>query len=139
MTPVKSSILIVCGIILTILLALTHPTAIEGFAYNIFAPGMVMTTAGIFLLFQSLSDSFETISSRAKIVLQMISTASFGVYLTHELINQFVRYILILTHQTLLLNTDLLTDYLRAFIIFSLATLITYAIQQLPLLKKIVP
>ena len=98
-----------------------------------------MLTAGIFLLFYIHEKKFERVSSHTKRILTIVSVASFGVYLTHELVYQVLRFVFISSHQTLLLRTDLITDYLRAILVFTLSTILVLAIKQVPYLKRIVP
>lgn len=137
------SALLIIGILITILAAFSKSgdklVNIEGFAYSIFSPGMVILTAGIFLLFYQLGNIFDTWNDNTKHLITSFSIASFGVYLTHEVLFNLLKLFMIRTKVTYLLNTDLLTDYLRAIVIFFVATLLIMGIQKVPYLKRIVP
>lgn len=138
--PLKySTSLIAIGVLVTLGLSVEHIQEVDRFAYSIFSPGLVLTTTGIFLSLRSLNPFFEKFSARSKKILQVVSVASFGVYLTHEAVHAFFRYVLISSHQTLLLRTDLITNYIRTIIIFSLASLLIIGIQKIRYLKHIVP
>lgn len=138
-----SAALLISGIVITILAAVSKSGSkmmdIEGFAYSIFSPGMVILAVGIFLLFYQLESIFDKIGSKTKHLISLLSIASFGVYLTHELLFNLLKIVMIRSNNTFLLHTDLITNYLRAIAIYVLATMLILGIQRIPFLKRIVP
>lgn len=135
----QSIVLGMLGIILTLISAILHMHEIESVAYSIFAPGMVMTATGLFLVCERLDPYMQRWSDRTKGVILTISVASFGVYLIHELMHDIYSTISLQYHLSVLLQTDLFSDYLRACIVFGISTLVVLVLQKIPGIRKFVP
>jgi peptidoglycan/LPS O-acetylase OafA/YrhL len=127
------------GVLLTILLSIYHVQEVDRFAYSMFSPGLVFIATGLFMTIRLVDPFFEKYSERTKHSIRAISVASFGVYLIHEAVHMSFRYLLLTSHMTYLLRSDLFIEYIRTIIIYSLSTAIILLIQRIPYVKRIVP
>jgi surface polysaccharide O-acyltransferase-like enzyme len=134
--------IIVSGIMLTFIEIfliknpITYPTVI----FDYFAPGIVITSTGLFLFIYDLfSNRLSIGNNRLKSLIITLSSASLGIYIVHGLLMQVFGTNL---HKYFLFKVDslpLLENYLDALIIFSFSFLFVYLLKKIPLVRRIVP
>lgn len=108
--------------------------------YNYFAPNIVITSIGMFLIIYHLfTYRLVNVTLRLKKLLILVSNASLGIYIVHGLVKELFDPTLmhyVLNYFTAL---PLIKFYLHALIILILSFLFVQLLKQIPLLKKIVP
>jgi len=113
-----------------------YPTII----FDYFAPGVVITSLGLFLLVKNLFTKTLIIKNKKLTSLIIsLSSASLGIYIVHGLFMQIFGDNL---HRYLLFRFDslpLLETYSNALIIFAASFLFVYLLKKIPLLRRLVP
>jgi surface polysaccharide O-acyltransferase-like enzyme len=134
--------IITTGIMLTFveIFLLKNPALYPSAIFDYFAPGIVVTSIGIFLLTSNLfANTLLIKNGRLKTLIITLSSASLGIYIVHGLLLDIFGASL---QKYFLFNFNslpILENYMDALIIFALSFLLVCLLKQIPLLRKIVP
>jgi surface polysaccharide O-acyltransferase-like enzyme len=106
---------------------------IQTFSTGFLDPGTVIAAFTFFLFLYQIANRFEkNIGRKTRAVIMLVSKASFGVYLIHEIIVYFVTPLMpYLKH--------LHIELLFSMIVFMVAIIVVVVLQRIPLIKYIVP
>lgn len=107
----------------------------RGYFYDYITIGVVLATAGAFLLLRRLSDVPLLSSERAHRFLRYVAGGTFGTYLVHVMFLWGLDWL----HINTLMGSALWTVPLVATLVFALAFLATRLLQKIPVINQIVP
>lgn len=99
------------------------------YLFDYFAPGIAVTSIGVFLMIISVCKKYAKNNSLTRLV-SSIGSASLGIYILHGLIAEILRPIF-----PLLANTG----YIYAFVLFGISYLFVYTFRKVPVLKILFP
>jgi surface polysaccharide O-acyltransferase-like enzyme len=130
------------GIVTTLIeiFLIKNITLYPSVVFDYFAPGIVITSIGLFLLISHLFTKTISIkSNKLNSVIILLSSASLGIYIVHSL---FLQIFDVYLQKYFLVNfvaLPILEIYLHALIIFILSFGFVYLLKKLPLIRQIVP
>lgn len=99
------------------------------YLFDYFAPGIAVTSIGVFLMIISVCKKYAKNNSLTRLV-SSIGSASLGIYILHGLIAEILRPIF-----PLLANTG----YIYAFVLFGISYFFVYTFRKVPVLKILFP
>ena len=114
----------------------TYPSIV----FDYFAPGIVITSIGLFLLISHLFTKTISIkSNKLNSIIILLSSASLGIYIVHSLFMQIFDAPLQKYFLVNFATVPILEIYLHALIIFVLSFGLVYLLKRIPLVRQIVP
>jgi surface polysaccharide O-acyltransferase-like enzyme len=110
----------------------------HSFFFTLFSPNMLLIIVAIFMLFYTFFQSRQkSMNQQMKIFLVEMSSATFGIYLSHELVTRVFVYYFPEADIYLQTISPLLAVSIRAMFIFLCSFIIIASLRRIPLLKYI--
>ena len=105
--------------------------------YNYIAPGVVVSSVGLFILLYAWGSKLEKkISNNARSLIVAFSGASLGVYFLHTLMQRF--FVLLNGKSYFVTLNPVVDNFINGFILFVATFVVIYLLQQIPMLRRLV-
>lgn len=135
--------IIASGVLMTFLeiflMKTTYLASYQTVVFDYFAPGIVITSAGLFLFLYNVFSHMTLRKTMWGNSIVLLSRASLGIYIVHELVKEQLDPFITHTLLANFVSLPLLETYISASIVFIVSFLLVRLLQSIPLVKIVVP